>query len=484
MAAANQHLIHASCPGCGAGYDFPAAMAGRQGRCASCSTTFAVPTSPATSPNKQAAVTATRGTIFDEEEQESSPQYIPVVCRVCQTLYYGQPDQIGKILKCPDCDARNKVPPPPKPKTKIIPEAMEGEQYELWDADVQPLPAAMLAAQPKYIAVKCRHCDTMMYATEKQIGQAITCPDCGKTHTVPVPAQPKRKRSVLAADAPRLDPAFAPVERPPVLTPEAQQKIEAELDATPYGQALAESRRTGKPLTVDSRGRPILPRWPLVSGVVPFLISPGVPVRWLALSAGLAVSISVLLFGLAMAASGGMGALVGMCFFAIGCVLTLVSAAITTSTLLVIISESSDGNKHVQAWPRFLDSMGDFFLFAVAGMVSAFPGWLVGFIVFQQIEHKVLSVAASVLLCFPVILLSQLDISSIWAVVSPKVLRSILRRPFSWLTFYVESALITAACLAAAYTGILWLLVPVAVAALILYARLLGRLGWRLAEGL
>jgi hypothetical protein len=59
-----------------------------------------------------------------------------------------------------------------------------------------------------------------------------------------------------------------------------------------------------------------------------------------------------------------------------------------------------------------------------------------------------------------------------------------VRWPFSWLTFYVESAIIIAACLAAAYTGILWILVPVAVAALILYARLLGRLGWRLAEGL
>jgi hypothetical protein len=324
----------------------------------------------------------------------------------------------------------------------------------------------------------------MMYATEKQVGQTITCPDCGKSHTVPAPAQPKRKRSVITADAPRLDPAFAPVERPPVLTSEAQQKIEAELDATPFGQALAESRRTGKPLTVDRRGRPMLPRWPLLTGVLPFLISPGVPVRWLGLSAALAFSISVLLIGLAMAASGGMGALAGMCFFAIGCVLTLISTAITASTLLVIVSESSEGNKHVQAWPRLLDSLGDFFLFAVAGMVSAFPGWLVSYLVFERMEHKVLAVAASVLLCFPVILLSQLDISSIWAVLSPKVLRSMVRWPFSWLTFYVESAIIIAACLAAAYTGILWLLVPVAVAALILYARLLGRLGWRLAEGL
>ena len=482
MASANPQLTSFACPSCGAQYEFPATMAGRSGRCASCGATFAVPKSTARTPKESASVAAARGTIFDEEERESSPQYIPIVCRVCQTLYYGQPDQVGKTLKCPDCDARNEVPPPPKPKPKNTPEALEGEQYELWDADTQPLPSAMLAAQPKYIAVKCRHCDTLMYATEKQIGQSISCPDCGKAHQVPAPATPKQKRSVIAADAPRLDPAFAPVERPPVLTPEVEQRIEAELDATPYGQALAESRRTGKPLTVDSRGRPILPRWPLLTGILPFMISPGVPVRWVGLSIALGASLVVLLYGLAIAASGGMGALAGMCLFAIGCVMTLVSVAIVTSTLQVIVSESSEGNKQIQAWPRILDSMGDFFLFAVAGMVSAFPGWLLGQLVGERFELKVLCVAVSMLLCFPIILLSQLDFSSIWAVVSPKVLGSMMRCPFSWLTFYIETAAIAAVCLAAAYPGSLWLLVFAALAGALLYARLLGRLAWRLAE--
>ena len=68
------------------------------------------------------------------------------------------------------------------------------------------------------------------------------------------------------------------------------------------------------------------------------------------------------------------------------------------------------------------------------------------------------------LLCFPIVLLSQLDISSMWAVVSPKVLRSMVRCPFSWLTIYVESAAITAVCLASAYAGSLWLLVFVSMA--------------------
>ena len=50
------------------------------------------------------------------------------------------------------------IPEPPKPKTKNIPAAMEGEQYELWDVDEQPLPSEMVAAQPRYINITCRRC--------------------------------------------------------------------------------------------------------------------------------------------------------------------------------------------------------------------------------------------------------------------------------------------------------------------------------------
>jgi hypothetical protein len=68
------------------------------------------------------------------------------------------------------------------------------------------------------------------------------------------------------------------------------------------------------------------------------------------------------------------------------------------------------------------------------------------------------------------------------------VLKSLLRCPFSWLTFYVETAAIAGVCLAAAALvadrgwNPLAVLTPLVVAALFLYARLLGRLGWRLAE--
>ena len=112
------------------------------------------------------------------------------------------------------------------------------------------------------------------------------------------------------------------------MSPELQQKNDRRRATTAeYGRALEKSRRTGKPMEIDIRGRPILPRWPLLTGVLPFLFSPGVPVRWLGLShrTGLFASTRCFLSGLAMAMpAAALGAIAGMCIFAVGCVLTMI----------------------------------------------------------------------------------------------------------------------------------------------------------------
>ncbi|MEX0611197.1 MAG: hypothetical protein WD229_03675, partial [Pirellulales bacterium] len=226
----------------------------------------------------------------------ASPEYIAVECRVCGTRMYGRPDQVGRKIKCPDCGAGTVLPPPPKPKPKNMPAALEGEQYELWDADTQPLPAELIAQQPNYIAVRCLRCDTLMYATEKQVGQTIACPDCGRKQVVPAPSKPAPKRSVLSADAdtPVLDPAAEPGERPSVLAASSRgMDYEEEQDAA-FAQAMQKSQRTGKPMEIDRRGRPVMPRWPLLTGILPFPFYAGCPTRWAALTIGLLLSVGLI----------------------------------------------------------------------------------------------------------------------------------------------------------------------------------------------
>ncbi len=476
MASPAEKMLTISCPGCGGRFRVPVAAAGRRGRCARCGAALVI-AAPAQPPPAQRE-TSTAPT--------DAPQLIAVECHVCQTLMYGRLEHVGKRLKCPDCGGLTVVPPPPKPKARRIPKAMEGEQYELWDADHQPLPSELKAAQPVYIAVECRECQTLMYATVDQVGRKMKCPDCGTLHVVPAPPEPKRAKPLVLDDAYAIDPAADPGERPPVILPptrkmECEERAEAE-----YAQAREKSLRTGKPMEVDARGRPIMPRAPLVTGVVGFLFSTGVVARWAALSGSLML-IGGLAQMLSLMSSGPFGAIAAVCFLVAAVIIGLIWTSAAASFAIAIITQSSEGNKRIEYWPGLVDWFATLLYVLVALPVSVFPGWLASRLVTDSF-HQTLCVGGSLLVCFPLVLLSQLEISSPWAIVSGKVLGSLLRRPVSWMVLYIESALLAAGCGGVFVVvldfapGLVLLTSPVYVAAGLIYSRLLGRLAWCIAE--
>ena len=111
-----------------------------------------------------------------------------------------------------------------------------------------PLPSEMLAAQPKYIAILCRLCGTLMHATESQIGQELTCPDCAKRTLVAPPASPKPAYDVLEAhpDDYQLDEAFAPTERPAAIQVEYKGMLYEQERDTELAREAAIAAKGGK----------------------------------------------------------------------------------------------------------------------------------------------------------------------------------------------------------------------------------------------
>jgi DNA-directed RNA polymerase subunit RPC12/RpoP len=491
MAATKPQLFPVDCPSCGAHYDFPPSMAGRRGRCITCGTEFTVPAAGKSNESKPPI-------LFDEEEKSSAPEYIAVECRVCQTRMYGRPDQVGQQIKCPDCGARSVVPPPPPPKRKNIPAAMEGEQYELWDAEEQPLPSQIVATQPKYIAIRCKHCDTLMYANEDQVGQTIVCPDCGKRHVVPLPAKPAAKPSVLASEAetPRLDPATAPGELPPFSPISTRGMDFEEEQEAAYSRAIEKSARTGKPMEIDSRGRPVLPRFPLLSGILPFPFYSGCRERWAALTIGLFLWAGLFIDGVPAWATwqgdppGAMRAMGGLAETMIGAIAAIIWLAAASNILIAIVSQSAAGADRIAEWPpmNFIMSMSEMLPVTVAAIFTAAPGWMLGRLVAQEPWQLALLTCGTLILGFPSTLLSQLAGNSTWDVIDLRVLGAMVRCPFSMMLFYLESACLAIVCVAAAvalfhyHYALPLVLAPLFVGLLILYARLLGRLGWRLSE--
>ena len=124
--------------------------------------------------------------------------------------------------------------------------------------------------------------------------------------------------------------------------------------------------------------------------------------------------------------------------------------------------------------------------------MSALPGWAIGHIPGVGDDPRVTALlsAGSILILLPIIMLSQLDINSPAGILSGRILGSLLRCPFSWMLFYFEITVLAAICGGATYlvlehypNALLWL-VLLYTAAVILFARLLGRLAWRLAEAM
>lgn len=496
MAAADsRHII--SCPNCGAKFAVAGSFAGRKARCDACNEAFVV---PALGNSTEAPTEHAWGQPHEKTQQPSVPAapksslLIGLECRVCGTRLYGRQEDVGKKIKCPDCGAGTEIPPPAKPKPLNMPAALFGEQYELWDADDAPLPSELKAEQPKYIAVTCKVCQSLMYATEDQVGKQMLCIDCGTKNLVPAPLRVVVRPSVLATDrdTPQLDPAAAPGDRPVLIPQTFGTSLAEQRAADVYARALEKSRRTGKAIMIDERGRPILPSFPLLTGILTFPFLPGVFSRWMALSLALLMAMFLMIDGGLTLYGGGFGPglFAGLLEVMLGAVAALIWYASISNIVIAIISQSVVGADRMEDWPsmNFIYSMSEMLPAGIAMTFAGAPGWMLSKLLGTESLQSAALVGGSMILGLPLVMLSQQAGASTWDIIDLKVLGAMVRCPFSMLLFWLESSLLllmSVVPLAAAWERHPYLpiaVAPIIVGCIILYSRILGRLGWRLAE--
>jgi hypothetical protein len=209
--------------------------------------------------------------------------------------------------------------------------------------------------------------------------------------------------------------------------------------------------------------------------------------RWMGLSIGLTVAGWFLSWVFsAMSAS----VFMAIPMFAAGCVCSGVWLLITMPLCLAIVTESSEGNDRIQDPPHWLGlDFAEVFFIVIAAALSVVPAWLTlkATGALPLLAQDAIFTAAF-LLMFPVILLSNLEQSSAFAVLSPRLAASLGHCAGPWLLFYVESAFVAAALYAVLEgiiegpDGLVYAAPWAMMAALLIYMRLIGRLAWWLAE--
>jgi hypothetical protein len=391
---------------------------------------------------------------------------------------------------------------------------MNGPQLDLWGVDEGPNGADLAARSKTLHPVVCELCQTLMYALEDQVGKKLKCPDCGSLTLAHRRVVEKPRGPVLVPDGDeyQLDEASAPLPRPlyqPVTLRDRREGAEeptsgagaatGNASAAADGAARAKRDRNHESTeaprrAVSSRlgdaefvGSPKLPRVPLVQGFWRMLLTSEVLVRWMGLSIALIGAgwfLSWILAGMSK------HVYFALPMYAIGCVFAGAWLVTALPLCLAIVTESSEGNDRLHDPPNPISpEFGEAFFVIIAAAVSVIPAWLTLKATAElPLWAQDAIFTGAFLLVFPIVLLSNLEQSSAFAVFSPRLLGSLGRCAGPWMLFYLMSALFTAA-LYGALEGVarsgrwaMYLLPFVLVGALLIYMRLIGRLAWWLAE--
>jgi predicted Zn finger-like uncharacterized protein len=360
------------------------------------------------------------------------------------------------------------------------------------------------AGKPK--KPSCPKCGNRLRVLADQIGTTVRCPKCNATFVIGRPGD-EAKPAATPPEAEGEDDAYEPIiplvrhsiapEEPvETLVPDEARDVVYDTDWSTADEIEAEPPAV-RPLVEDqkfedaARARGLIrdervlppPRWTFFSGVFGYPWRGVNLARWTAMAFGLGVA------GMMMHAAlewlgfiGGSANPIFGIFMAVFAVLvTLASLSFATASCQVAIQDTADGHDAPQEAPLdgwVLNLLAWAFLMGAA-MVIGYPAALaVGPVAF---------LAAGVLV-FPILLLSALECDSYLLPFSLPVLRTLGRNLFTWLTYYLLTTLMLAAWIvafdysypAAPYATIFFSGMVLATIMLI-WARLLGRLAWRIS---
>ena len=280
-------------------------------------------------------------------------------------------------------------------------------------------PTAESAEYATEYRVRCKTCDSLLYAKASQQGRYITCGDCHSKVKVPPPPKVKKKKSIDIENAQTFHFEDAP-ERP--RTKDPFQKSAEEL--------LDEAARETKVEPVPNTDNPDVREW--AKDVFGIFLDPGVMVRWIGLSTLGAIPAYIAIWSESQVLY--LGLIIG------GILLT----AMTVIYGFAIMQSVANQCEQVEHWPESdPGAWADELLLAICAFALA--GGPIWTIVMVTSGFSLLGLAAtllSIFALFPFIVLSMLDMRSIFSPFSPEVARSVTKAQEAWGALYLSSGIL------------------------------------------
>ena len=391
-------------------------------------------------------------------------EFVTVVCPTCHARFSARWDQAGKRIACPDCGVNVDVPFP-------VPRATDVRQPKKIGEYAVGVSASAEQHREDTITVVCPTCHTRLTARWDQAGKKTICPDCGVKIRIPFPKPPEPELKPDPAKIGQYDIGEA------VRSPQVETQF---LDR----QALIYAEVVPPP-----------PRWTFFSGVFEFPWYRDTLPRWLYLTIGLVAWGEFVVGALSLMGVGGEGvggiAVVGVGFMVLPIAwLSIWTYSYAASCLLAIVQETAAGND-VVGWPdetwreRVWKLLYVGYLFVLAALAGA------GVEVLTRLWRDLFGIPAcvTVFVLFPFMLLSSLEANTQWAPATPRILRSLIAHAWCWIVFYIAAALLAAPLVALVFFGFFRypfltasVAAPFMAAVILISARLLGRLAWRISE--
>lgn len=368
----------------------------------------------------------------DEAKAKKSP-----TCPKCGNRLRVRADQMGEQVRCPKCSATFTLGRAAEAKTQIPPE-------ELYEPEIPLVPARIVPEEP-----------VLLQGDGPPIIEAMEAP---------INAHRPQHEVDWASD--ELE-AEAPHQRPPSVEPEYLE--------------LAHER--GLVRTEDTRP---IPKWTFFSGVFTFPWRSVNIFRWAAMSVALAVDAVFLQPVVELLTVDSAEADMGSPFLMVmAAAMTLVTASFCAACFMAAVDDTADGNDEPQEETFPPLDQWVFSMFSV--LCTAFIAAAIGYPLTLVPEIGPLGVVGSGVVLFPILFLSAMECDSFFLPLSPLVWRTLVRQRGVWLAFYVVSTALLAIWFAGAYAlnaeapGLAMLLgAPGLAAVILIYARLLGRLAWRI----